>query len=114
MSASYLDSRATQESSTRDGRVVSQRCRSDRGGSGDFNRCTLRPASIGLVKRVGARKSAPTLRPIEFLYLDGARVLTYLEEIQGGEVKSEEESHKLTKSLSAKLAVQGELETGTW
>jgi hypothetical protein len=40
-------------------------------------------------------------------------VLTYLEEIQGGEVKSEEESHKLTKSLSAKLAVQGELETGT-
>lgn len=58
-----------------------------------------------------SKASSATLRPVEFLYLDGGRVLTYLEELQGGAVKSEEESHKLTKTLSATLKLQ-QLEAG--
>jgi hypothetical protein len=54
----------------------------------------------------------PTMKPIEFLYLDGDRALTYLEEIQGGAVKSEEESHKVVTALNAKLQLQGTLESG--
>jgi hypothetical protein len=54
----------------------------------------------------------PTERPVEFLYLDGGRVLTYLEEIQGGTVRTEEQSRRRTDTLTATLNLQHSLEAG--
>lgn len=45
--------------------------------------------------------------PAEFLYLDTARVATYLAQVEGGEVESEKLSRKLTQSLKAGIAIQG-------
>jgi hypothetical protein len=50
--------------------------------------------------------------PAEFLYLDTARVLSYLAQMQGGATSSEQLSHRQTTSLTAKLAVKGLLEAG--
>ncbi|HVQ57345.1 MAG TPA: hypothetical protein VMS60_00420 [Solirubrobacterales bacterium] len=49
--------------------------------------------------------------PAEFLYLDTARVATYLAQVEGGKVESEKLSRKLTQSLNTKVAVKelGEL-----
>lgn len=44
--------------------------------------------------------------PAEFLYLDTARVATYLAQVEGGEVESEKLSRKLTQSLNTKIAVK--------
>jgi hypothetical protein len=55
---------------------------------------------------------APRERPVEFLYLDGGRVLTYLEEIQGGAVRTEEQSRRRTSTLTATLNLQHSLEAG--
>ncbi|HEX6665525.1 MAG TPA: hypothetical protein VF081_02905 [Solirubrobacterales bacterium] len=50
--------------------------------------------------------------PAEFLYLDTARVATYLSQVEGGEVESEKLSRKLTQSLNAKVALEGKGEIG--
>ena len=55
--------------------------------------------------------SFPPGGPVEFLYLDAARVATYLAQVEGGEVESEKLTRKLTQSLNAKVSVKevGEL-----
>jgi hypothetical protein len=45
--------------------------------------------------------------PVEFLYLDKPRSLSYLEELQGGTVNSEQESRSATNNLEAKLKLEG-------
>lgn len=50
--------------------------------------------------------------PAEFLYLDTARVATYLAQVEGGEVESEKLSRKLTQSLNTKVAVEDVGEIG--
>jgi hypothetical protein len=45
--------------------------------------------------------------PVEFLYLDAARVATYLAQVEGGEVESEALTRKLTQNLEAKASLQG-------
>lgn len=49
--------------------------------------------------------------PAEFLYLDAARVATYLAQVEGGKVESEKLSRKLTQSVNAGIAIKeaGEL-----
>jgi hypothetical protein len=44
--------------------------------------------------------------PAEFLYLDTARVATYLAQVEGGTVESEKLTRKLTQNLNAKLAAK--------
>jgi hypothetical protein len=44
--------------------------------------------------------------PVEFLYLDQPRSLSYLEELQGGAVNSEQESRSATNNLEAKLKLE--------
>lgn len=44
--------------------------------------------------------------PVEFLYLDKPRSLSYLEELQGGSVDSEQESRSATNNLEAKLKLE--------
>lgn len=50
--------------------------------------------------------------PAEFLYLDTTRALSYLAQMQGGATANEQLSHKVTNSLTAKLAVKGLFEAG--
>jgi hypothetical protein len=50
--------------------------------------------------------------PAEFLYLDTARVATYLAQVEGGKVESEKLSRKLTQSLNTKVAVKDVGEIG--
>ena len=62
-----------------------------------------------------ARKETPLkarIAPLEFLYLDKPRALTYLEEIQGGAVSSEEESRSATNTLDAKIKLEEAVEAG--
>jgi hypothetical protein len=51
--------------------------------------------------------------PVEFLYLDKPRALSYLEEIQGGAVNSEEESRSATNNLEAKIKLEESVEAGS-
>jgi hypothetical protein len=50
--------------------------------------------------------------PAEFLYLDTARVATYLAQVEGGKVESEKLSRKLTQSLNTKVALKDAGEIG--
>jgi hypothetical protein len=50
--------------------------------------------------------------PAEFLYLDSQRALAYLAQMQGGTTTSEEQSHKVTRSVTSQLALQGLLHAG--
>lgn len=64
------------------------------------------------------QKATPTLlkateTPVEFLYLDKPRTLSYLEEIQGGAVSSEEESLSATNTLEAKLKLEESVQAGS-
>ncbi len=54
----------------------------------------------------------PADGPAEFLYLDGARVLAYLAQFDGGTFTSEQLSRKISNSQSGKVAVEGALELG--
>ena len=68
---------------------------------------TLKPGS-------GAKKNQlkASFPPVEFLYLDKPRSLSYLEELQGGTVNSEQESRSATSNLEAKLKLESS-EAGT-
>ena len=57
------------------------------------------------------RPSVPPNGAAEFLYLDAARVATYLAQVEGGQSESEKLTRKLTANLNAKLSVKelGEL-----
>lgn len=54
----------------------------------------------------------PNGGPAEFLYLDSARVDSYLGQIDGGSFNSEKVTHKLTETLSGKLTLAGAAEAG--
>jgi hypothetical protein len=80
-------------------------------------------SSVVVVQAVGVTLRSPfgtddasiqetQLRPAEFLYLDDRRVLAYLAEMQGGTTTSQQLSHKLTNSISGKLALKGLFEAG--
>jgi hypothetical protein len=56
--------------------------------------------------------SFPPGGPAEFLYLDSARVATYLAQVDGGTVESEKLTRKLTESLSAKISLEKAGEAG--
>lgn len=50
--------------------------------------------------------------PVEFLYLDSARVATYLAQVEGGKAESEMLSRKLTQTFNSKLALEHAGEAG--
>lgn len=50
--------------------------------------------------------------PVELLYLDKPRTLSYLEELQGGAVSSEQESRAATNNLEAKLELERQVQAG--
>jgi hypothetical protein len=54
----------------------------------------------------------PADGPAEFLYLDGARVLAYLAQFDGGTFTSEELSRKISDSQNGKVSVENALELG--
>jgi hypothetical protein len=54
----------------------------------------------------------PTDEPAEYLYLDGARVLAYLAQFDGGNFTSEQITSQISESQSGKIAVQDALELG--
>lgn len=61
----------------------------------------------------GPRQPAfPADGPAEFLYLDGARVLAYLAQFDGGNFTSEQLSRKISDNRTGKIAVEGALELG--
>ncbi|HMI81099.1 MAG TPA: hypothetical protein VK480_04865 [Solirubrobacterales bacterium] len=60
----------------------------------------------GLMDEGDFRPSVPPNGAAEFLYLDAARVATYLAQVDGGESESEKLTRKLTANLNAKLSVK--------
>jgi len=54
----------------------------------------------------------PANGPAEFLYLDGARVLAYLAQFDGGNFTSEQLTRRLSSEQSGKVSVQDALELG--
>ena len=63
-------------------------------------------------KPEGIGPSFPPGGPAEFLYLDSARVATYLAQVDGGTVESEKLTRKLTQSLSASISLEKAGEAG--
>lgn len=73
--------------------------------------------ALGLNLRwpIGADEESLTIDPpppAEFLYLDSQRALSYLAQMQGGTTTSEQQSHKLTRSVTSKLVLKGLFEAG--
>jgi hypothetical protein len=60
----------------------------------------------------GSRLAVDAPPPAEFLYLDSPRALSYLAQMQGGTTSSEEQSHKVTRSVTSRLVLQGLLDAG--
>jgi hypothetical protein len=56
--------------------------------------------------------SFPAGGPAEFLYLDNARVVSYLAQIEGGTFASEERSSRVSESAEGKVALNQVLEAG--
>jgi hypothetical protein len=93
------------------------------GGSALFSKRVLIPMAIGAALAIavhsylGSRADAgkaevPSDEPAEYLYLDGARVLDYLAQFDGGTFTSEQLTNKLSTSQDGKLAIENAIELG--
>ncbi len=71
---------------------------------------------LAVISRLGGDRShdaqVPSDEPAEYLYLDGARVLAYLAQFDGGNFTSEQLTSKLSNSKSGKLAIENAIELG--
>jgi hypothetical protein len=50
--------------------------------------------------------------PAEFLYLDSQRAFSYLAQMEGGTITSEEQSHKSSRNVTSELALKGLFHAG--
>jgi hypothetical protein len=66
----------------------------------------------GLAHTTPARASFPPGGPAEFLYLDKARIIAYLAQIDDGEESSKKYAQKLTDSLNGKVNLESIAEAG--
>jgi hypothetical protein len=68
--------------------------------------------ALGAFSKGRSEPAFPADGPAEFLYLDGARVLAYLAQFDGGNFTSEQISRKISDTQNGKVSVEDALELG--